>query len=122
GSMDDPVREARSAYARGAWADAYRVLSTVGAETLDPEDLHRLGMAAYLVGRDDEADGTLALSHQAWAGAGDQRRAAREAFWIGLLHVDRHEMAQAGGWFARGSRLIEDYDECAETGLFMVPA
>src|SRR3546814_15082623 len=63
----------------------------------------------------------MALAHQAWFEAGDPHRAARAAFWLGLMHIDRDAFAQASGWFARGQRIVEGLGECAEQGLMLVP-
>src|SRR3546814_13711566 len=63
----------------------------------------------------------MALAHQAWSEAGDPHRAARAAFWLGLMHIDRDAFAQASGWFARGQRIVEGLGECAEQGLMLVP-
>lgn len=46
------VGEGRAAFGRQAWAEAYELLANAGErELLDPEDLERLAIAAYLVGR-----------------------------------------------------------------------
>lgn len=45
----DPLRAARAAYQRRAWTEAYEGLSALGSKgSLGPEDLDRLGTAAYL--------------------------------------------------------------------------
>ena len=48
----------RESFGRRAWAEAYARLSAAERESpLEPEDLERLAMAAYLVGREvDSAD------------------------------------------------------------------
>ena len=48
------LNRGRECFARRAWADAYAQLSAADREApLEPEDLERLAMAAYLVGADE---------------------------------------------------------------------
>lgn len=119
--VDDPALGASTAYDRASWGNAYASLSEIETGELGPDGLHRLGMVAYLTGREDEGEAAMARAHQGWRDRGDLRRAAREAFWIGLMHVDRNAMAQASGWFARSHRLVDGAGECAEIGLLLVP-
>jgi DNA-binding CsgD family transcriptional regulator len=114
---------ARDCYERHAWAEAYRALSRADQETpLGAEDLERLAMAAYLLGRDDEYLSTLERAHNAHAEAGHFTRAVRCGFWLGFRLLMRGEMGRASGWFARGQRLLErDGRECAERGYLLLP-
>ena len=66
-----------------------------------PEDLERLAIAAYLVGRDDECEAVSARAHQAFLDRGDREGAARAAFWLGFGLLQRGAIAPASGWFAR---------------------
>jgi hypothetical protein len=84
-------------------------------EALGLDDLELLAQAAYLCGED-------ASSEKAWTEANrrsveneDWARAARSAFWLGVTLQARSERAQAGGWFARAQRVLEDNDhDCVE--------
>jgi len=53
---------------------------------------------------------------------GDQRRAARCAFWLAIDLLDRGEPARAGGWLARAERHLDDYGfDCVERGYPLLP-
>ena len=51
----DVVTAAREAYGRRAWTQAHELLSRADeGAPLAPEDLERLAVAAYMLGRDDQ--------------------------------------------------------------------
>src|SRR5204862_3092579 len=63
----DTLVRGRESFGRWAWADAFDQLSAADREVrLAPEDLERLAIAAYLVGRDADRDDVLARAHQEW--------------------------------------------------------
>jgi DNA-binding CsgD family transcriptional regulator len=75
-----------------------------------------------MLGRDEEYRRALELAHHAHTTAGDVRRAARCAWWIGHNHLFLGESAPATGWFARGQRLLErENEECVERGYLLIP-
>ena len=116
---DDTLERGRDAYARRAWREAHRLLRPA----TEPEDLERLAIAASLVGRDQESTDTWGRAHQEWMRRRETARAARSAFWLAMGLMHRGDMAQAGGWFARAQRLVEETGgESVEQGLLMVPA
>ena len=120
----DHLECGRKHYELRAWADAYNALSLADHETssLGAEDLERLALAAYLVGRDDEYLRTLERAHNAHVNAGQFAPAVRCAFWLGFRLLMRGEMGRATGWFARAQRLLErDARECAERGYLLLP-
>ena len=54
--MPDELEHGRDCYDRGAWSDAYEALRIVDqGAPLGPEDLERLGIAAYVIGRELDA-------------------------------------------------------------------
>lgn len=116
--------QGRSAFARQAWADAYAQLSAADEESaLPPEDLERLGVAAYLIGQEPASEAALSRAHQAYWEEQRCDRAARCAFWLGMSLMDRGEMARGGGWLARAQRAVEDHpEECVEAGYLLVPS
>jgi hypothetical protein len=60
---------ARDTYGRHDWAAAYAQLAALDrGSPLAPADLERLAMAAFLVGRDDDAAGAWARAFQGWHG------------------------------------------------------
>jgi tetratricopeptide (TPR) repeat protein len=86
------------------------------------EDLELQATAAYRVGEVANCLQTMQRAHQAYADAGNRRRAARMLFWLGFVLLSQGEQAQAGGWLARASRLLEDIrPDCAEHGLLLIP-
>jgi ATP/maltotriose-dependent transcriptional regulator MalT len=55
------------------------------------------------------------------AGRGDAPRAARCAFWLTYVHGNRGEAERAGGWFARGQRLLDEAAaDCVERGYLLL--
>ncbi len=113
----------RESFERRAWADAFDSLSAADRESpLAPEDLERLAMAAYLVGRDAECDEVSARAHQEWLRLGGTERAVRCAFWLAFSLLNRGELARAGGWLARARRLLDDGQlDCVEQGYLLIP-
>ncbi len=121
----DALGRGRDAYARQAWADAYRELAVADSKTpLVPEDLERLANASFLTGDDERCAEVLARLHQELEAAGDRVRAARNAFWLAYLLAHRGQIAQAGGWANRAQRLLAaDGRDCVERGyLLLLPS
>ncbi|HET6690549.1 MAG TPA: hypothetical protein VFG74_06750, partial [Miltoncostaeaceae bacterium] len=114
----DALTAARDAYGRRAWAEARELLRRADDEApLDPEDLERLAVAAYMAGRDDEHLATLARAHHARLEGGDRSGAVRAAFWLYVHLALRGETGPATGWHARARRLMEgEARECVERG------
>ena len=118
--MIDAVARAREAFAGQGWATAYTLLA--GQERLEADDLERLAVAAYLVGRDESSDRAWERAHLEYSRVGDIEGAARCAAWLGFGLLLRGEMAPASGWFARAARLVEEHGpDGAVRGLLMVP-
>jgi DNA-binding NarL/FixJ family response regulator len=118
----EALRVGRERYAQRAWRAAHELLSAADRESaLGADDLERLAMAAYLVGRDDEYLAVLERAHQAHQEARECLRAARCAFWIGLRLLLKGEGGPASGWLARAQRLVErEGCECVEQGYLLV--
>jgi DNA-binding NarL/FixJ family response regulator len=123
GSEFDVVVQARAAFARRAWSEAYDRLAAADREApLGFEDLERLATAAFLIGRDDDSADAWGRAHQACLHAGDTARAARCAFWLAVGLLNRGEAARGGGWLARARRLLDDdHRDCVEQGWLLVP-
>lgn len=117
--------QARAAFDRRAWDEAYRKLATVDEQgTLDAESLRLLAESAYLTGRDDVAEEGWARAHQAFLDRGEVQPAARCAFWLGLVLIaGLGAEARGGGWIARARRLIDDQssEDCPERGYLLLP-
>jgi DNA-binding CsgD family transcriptional regulator len=122
--MAGKLEVARKAFEERAWRAAFSRLATAHTEeALGLDDLELLAQTAYLCGED-------AAGEKAWTEASkrsveneDWARAARCAFWLGVTLQARSERAQAGGWFARAQRVLEDNDhDCVERGWLLVGA
>ncbi|HEX3234017.1 MAG TPA: LuxR C-terminal-related transcriptional regulator [Gemmatimonadales bacterium] len=117
------IDQGRLAFQRQAWGEAYSQLAAADLEApLEPEDLERLGMAAHLLGREDEAVDFAARLHHEYLARGDVPRAARCAFWVAMPLMFKGEGAQASGWLGRGRRLLEaGQHDCVERGYLVLP-
>lgn len=115
---------ARQSFERKAWADSYRLFEAADREApLEPEDLERLAMAAYLMGQDDESESSMARAHQTFLDRGEYEGAARAAFWVGFGLLGRGAMAPAAGWLARAERVLDERQlECVVRGYLLIPA
>ena len=107
-AVADRAKRARGSFERRTWGDAFDQLSAADRQgQLDAEDLERLAVAAYMVGRDEACEDAWIAAHHAWFGGGEAERAARCAFWHALGLFFRGDLAPAMGWVARGGRLLE---------------
>jgi ATP/maltotriose-dependent transcriptional regulator MalT len=118
------LQRGREAFRRQAWADAEALLSAADREgPIDPEDLERLAMATYLLGRYVESTAVTRRAYQESIRVGDVGRAARSAFWVAVEHLGRGEMAPAAGWLARAERLVsQEGGERVESGYLLIAA
>jgi DNA-binding CsgD family transcriptional regulator len=121
--LSDLLEQAREAFQRRSWGDAYDGLVAADHESpLAAEDLERLALAAHLTGRVLESDKHWARAHQAFLAAGAPERGARCAFWLAIGLMERGETAQGAGWLMRARRtLAERGGECAEAGYLLLP-
>ena len=115
----DAVNRGRESFGRQAWGDAFAQLSAADREApLEPEDLERLAVTAYLIGRDGDSIDVWARAYHVYLCLGDVARAARCAFWLGFGLMLKGEMAHGGGWLARAQRLLDDGgQDCMEQGV-----
>lgn len=119
----DALMRGRDAFARQAWREAFAALSAADADGgLGPGDLQDLATAAYLVGEDAASDDALERAHRLALDRDDTRHAARCAFWLGMIAVNRGDVARGSGWLGRAGRLLEDDPGCAEQGYLMIPS
>jgi DNA-binding CsgD family transcriptional regulator len=117
------LRRGRTSFEQRAWADSYRLLHAADRDApLDAEDLERLAIAAYMVGRDDDCEAFTARAHQTFLDHGDREAAARAAFWLGFALMGRGAIAPASGWFARAGRLLDEGQlDCVVRGYLLIP-
>ena len=123
GAVSEPGVPGRRSFERRAWRDAVVELSaTDRTSPLGVDDLERLAVAAYLAGEDDVWSAACERAHHECVRHGEERRAARCAFWLGFGLRLRGEMAPAGGWLARAEHLLDEADrDCVERGLLVIP-
>jgi DNA-binding CsgD family transcriptional regulator len=122
-TADIDLARAREAFVRHAWTEAYDAFLAADRVTpLPAADLEQTGVAAHLIGNDDDAIELWGRAHREAADAGDIIGAARHAFWLGMTLVQRGDMAVGGGWLARAARLVEESGlDCVEGGYVLVP-
>ena len=121
-TSSDTLETGRTAFARHAWQQAFTHLCEADANSpLDPADLERLAMAAYLLARDAEATSAMIRAHQGFLNQGDTIRAARCAFWLSFGRTEA-ERARASGWLAKARRLLDEgQHDCVERGYLLLP-
>ena len=108
-AVADREERARVSFERRLWGDAFADLSAAHRKgDLAAEDLERLAVAAYMVGRDDACEEAWMAAHHAWLRRDATERAARCAFGHALGLFFRGDLAPAMGWVARGGRLLEE--------------
>jgi hypothetical protein len=117
-SRVDALDRGRESFGRQEWGDAYAQLSAAGRQvSLEPDDLERLAVAAYLAGKDADSEEAWTGAHHQSLAVADWGRAARCAFWLGITLINRMEPARGGGWLARAQRVLDDAKhECVERG------
>lgn len=117
------LESGRRHYGQRNWADAFHALTRANeARTLGVDDLERLAISAYLIGREEDYLTALERAHGALLKTSQWARAARCAFWIGLCLLFRGKTGPATGWFGRAERILErDGKTCAEHGYLIVP-
>jgi len=79
-------------------------------EPLGGDDLQRLAMAQYLVGRELESVDTWTRTFHVARELHDLAWAARCGFWVGFVLLNRGDLAGGNGWIARVRRLLADVD------------
>ena len=122
-ATEDALDRGRDSFGRHAWGDAYEQLSAADREApLGSEDLERLATAAYLIGKDADSADLWTRAHHECLSRGDETRAARCALWLAFGLLNTGEVSQAGGWFARAARLLEEgKHDCVEQGYLLLP-
>ena len=122
-TTDDALTLGRESFARRRWGDAFAQLSAADAErALEPADLELLAMAAFFTGNDDRGVEVLTHLHRTHLDRDNPEQAAMSAFHIGMNLMNRGDMAQAAGWFARGRRALDDGTrDCLALGYLLVP-
>jgi DNA-binding CsgD family transcriptional regulator len=116
------LEQARDAIRAQKWNSALTLIGEADRQNaLDPDDLVHAAVAAHLIGDDLECWDYLKRAHQGFLRQANTAAAARCAFWLSLWTLFGGDSAQAGGWFARCRRLLDDGNhECVEDGYMLV--
>ena len=117
------LERGREAIARKAWAESYRLLQAADRDApLEPEDLERLAIAAYLVGTGDECEAFTARAHQSLPRSRRPRRGRSSGILARVCTPARGAMAPASGWLARAERVLEEGQlDCVVRGYLLIP-
>jgi tetratricopeptide (TPR) repeat protein len=116
--VDDRLQQARDAYRRHAWQEAFDLLREADSEmSLPPADLAYLADSAWLAGDPDVALEVRERTHARYLEQGDKCHAAEIALQLAQDYFSRLEAAVANGWLGRARRLLEETPtECAAHG------
>jgi len=117
----DALKRGREAFRKQVWGDAFGCLSNADLEeALEAEDLERLAITAYMVGKDDASADAWMSAHHYYQRHQNPPAAARCAFWHACGLFFKGDMAPAMGWVARGQRVLETAGEdCPEQGWLL---
>ena len=117
----DALKRGREAFRKQVWGNAFACLSTADLEEpLEAEDLERLAITAYMVGKDDASTDAWTRAHHYYQRHQNPPAAARCAFWHACGLFFKGDMAPAMGWVARGQRVLETAEEdCPERGWLL---
>ncbi len=106
------LERGRDAFGRHAWTDALEAFAAADREGgLSPDDLERMGDAAWWLGKPDVATDALERAFAAYVEAGRSTEAAGVAFHLSYTAFRRGATSVGGGWFGRAAGLIEDLPE-----------
>jgi DNA-binding CsgD family transcriptional regulator len=119
----DTLGRARTTFEQKDWAESCELFAAADRDRpLEPEDLERYAVAAYLTGRDDESEALWARAHQTYLDRGDSEGAARTAGWLGFGLMHRGARAPASGWLARAQRILDDAQlDSVVRGYLLIP-
>lgn len=123
-STETGIDDGRLAFRENRWTDTLRGYADADQRGgLPAADLERLATAGILSGNTTTGLEALSRAHEEYLAIGDVAGAARCAGWLGLQYLNLGEAAQAGGWFARGQRLLGELTEPnVVEGFLLVPA
>jgi len=116
---DDALEAGRQAAARGAFSEAFDLLSPAGG-SLGPGDLELLAEAAFWTGRLDQAIEFRERAHAGHLANGDNERAALLALLASRDYFGKGDLAVSNGWFAKAERLLTDQPESPVHGYLAV--
>lgn len=102
----------RDAVERHAWTQALEAFAAADRDGgLSPDDLERMGKAAWWAGKPDEASDALERAFAAYVEAGRPIEAAGVAFLLAYVFFRRQAPSVGGGWLGRAASLLEGTPE-----------
>ena len=115
--------QGRSAFRDHRWTDAFENFRDADQRGgLPAADLERLATAEILTGNAVTGLESLTRAHEEYLVMGDIVGAARCAGWMAMHLTHLGEGARAGGWLARGRRLVDELAEPdAVQGFLLIP-
>ena len=118
---DSSIQAGRDAFERHAWREAFDLLTSADASGgLAPEDLERLGDAAWLTGQIETCIETRERAYAAYLEEGNRRRAAFVALRLAQDHWFKLAQSVGAGWIGQAARLLEEEGESPEHGFLAV--
>src|SRR5690606_6870266 len=117
------LQRGRESFGQEAWGETCAELETADREApLELADLHRLAVAMYLTGRDQDSVQAWMRAHQEALRQDDPVLAARFAFWLAMQLMNSGDVSQGGGWLGRARRLLDEHpQDCPEEGYLLLP-
>jgi DNA-binding CsgD family transcriptional regulator len=115
--------QGRGAFREHRWTEAFESFREADRQGgLPAADLERLATAEILTGHAATGLESLTRAHEEYLVVGDIVGAARCAAWLALHLMNTGEGARAGGWLARGQRLVAELAEPSSVeGLLLIP-
>jgi len=122
-SVGAPLLHGREAFERRRWQTAFAQLAAADRlQSLAPNDLEQLAIAAYLSSHDEESENAWTRAYHGFVANDEIERAARCAFSLGMMLFDRGQSAPGSGWIGRARRLLDDHQrDSVERGYLMLP-
>ncbi len=115
--LGSQLETGREAVDRHAWSEGYELLKAADASTaLAPEDLERLGSAAWWMGRLQDGISARERAFAAYLETGNRRRAAIVAMALAKDYYAKRASAIGGAWVNRAERLLAEEADCGEHG------
>ena len=117
------IQDARTAYSKGAWADATELFLSADAEAeLDVDDLEALVWAAGISAQDRVMLNGLERLYTHFSANGNHEESARTAFWSGLRNMLIGEVGLGSGWLQRAAKHAEQTaPDCVQRGYLLMP-
>ncbi|MDQ0731445.1 helix-turn-helix transcriptional regulator [Arthrobacter sp. B1I2] len=115
--------QGRSAFHEHRWTEAFESFRDADQRGgLPAADLERLATAEILTGNASSGLESLTRAHEEYLVIGDIPAAARCAAWMAMHLTHLGEGARAGGWLARGQRLVNELAEPDPVqGFLLIP-